>query len=68
MIYKIFLFGGILILYYAYKKKDLFSALVYIGFAIYSVRAVRFTVDYLIVITVFLVISVAFIITNSKSE
>jgi hypothetical protein len=67
-IYKIFLFSGILILYYAYKKKDLFSALVYIGFAIYSVRAVRFTVDYLIIITIFLAVSVGFIITNSKSE
>lgn len=67
-IYKIFLFGGVLILYYAVKKKDLFTALVFIGFAVYSVRAVRFTVDYLIIITIFLVISVAFIINNSNSE
>ncbi|MEO8666313.1 MAG: hypothetical protein ABI462_12540 [Ignavibacteria bacterium] len=67
-VYKVFLFGGILILYYAFKKKDLFSALVFIGFAIYSVRAVRFTVDYLVIITIFLVIAVNFIIQNTKSE
>lgn len=67
-IYKFFLFGGILILYYAYKKKDVFAALTFVGFAIYSVRAVRFTVDYLIIITIFLVISVSFIINNLKSE
>jgi len=67
-IYKFFLFGGILILYYAYKKKDVFAALIFIGFAIYSVRAVRFTVDYLIIITIFLVISVSFIINNLKNE
>lgn len=67
-IYKIFLFSGILILYYALKRKDLFAALVYIGFAIYSVRAVRFTVDYLIIITIFLAVSVSFIIVNSKSD
>ncbi|MBL8007011.1 MAG: hypothetical protein JNJ56_05725 [Ignavibacteria bacterium] len=68
LIYKFFLFGGILILYYAYKRNDLFPALVYTGFALYSVRAVRFTVDYLIIITVFLVISVSYIIVNLKSE
>lgn len=67
-IYKVFLFGGILILYYAVKKKDLFAALVFVGFAIYSVRAVRFTVDYIVIITVFLVVSVSFIISNSRSE
>ena len=67
-IYKIFLFGGVLILYYAYKKKDLFSALVFIGFAVYSVRAVRFTVDYIVIITIFLAIAVSFIIQNTKNE
>ncbi|MEP7145381.1 MAG: hypothetical protein ABI792_00075 [bacterium] len=67
-IYKMFLFGGILILYYAFKKKDLFSALVFTGFAVYSVRAVRFTVDYIVIITVFLAIAVSYIIQNTKSE
>ena len=45
IIYKIFLFGGILILFYAVKKKDLFIAMLVIGFAIYSVTAVTLTVD-----------------------
>ncbi|HMS33544.1 MAG TPA: hypothetical protein PKC91_05595 [Ignavibacteria bacterium] len=67
-IYKLFLFGGVLILFYAYKRKDLFAAMVFIGFAVYSVRAVRFTVDYLIIITIFLAISVNYIIVNSKNE
>lgn len=68
IIYKLFLFGGVLILYYAFKRKDLFAALVFIGFAIYSVRAVRFTVDYLIIITVFLAIAVSFILNETKNE
>lgn len=67
-IYKLFLFSGVLILYYAYRKKDLFAAMVFLGFAIYSVRAVRFTVDYIIIITIFLVLAVSYIITNLKSE
>ncbi len=56
-LYKVFLFSGIIILLYAYAKKDLFFALVYIGFAVYSVRAIRFTVDYEILIFFFLAVS-----------
>ncbi|HMQ68474.1 MAG TPA: hypothetical protein PKC58_05760 [Ignavibacteria bacterium] len=67
-IYKVFLFGGIVILYYSVKTRDLFAALVFISFAVYSVRAVRFTVDYLIIITIFLTVSVSYIITSSKNE
>lgn len=67
-IYKAFLFGGILILYYAFRKKDLFAAMIYIGFAVYSVRAVRFTVDYIIIITVFLVISVSYLLSSFNSK
>lgn len=67
-IYKLFLFGGVIILYYAVKKKDLFAALVYIGFAIYSVRAVRFTVDYNIIVSVFFTIALSFIIEHLRSK
>jgi len=67
-VYKLFLFSGVLVLYYAIKKKDLFFALVYLGFLIYSVRAVRFTVDYNIVIVVFLAVAVSYIISNLKNK
>ena len=67
-IYKFFLFGGIVILYYSIKKKDYFPALVYIGFAIYSVRAVRFTVDYIVVVFVFFVIAADFLISEISKE
>jgi hypothetical protein len=56
-LYKIFLYSGLLILIYAYIKRDLTFALIYIAFLIYSVRAIRFTVDYEIVITFFLAVS-----------
>ena len=68
VIYKIFLFGGILILYYAFKKKDLFIGLLVTGFAIYSVRAVRLTVDYIIFMAVFLAIALDFIISSIKAR
>lgn len=69
LLYKIFLFGGLLILIYAYIKKDLLFALVYIGFFIYSVRAIRFTVDYeLIIIFFFAVMLNYFVLRLSKSD
>ena len=67
-IYKFFLFGGLFVLYYSYRKKDIFPGLLYIVFAVYSVRAVRFTVDYIIIITVFLAIALYFIICGFKSS
>jgi len=67
-IYKTMLFLGAVILYYSAKKKDLFAGLLYVGFALYSVRAMRFTVDYVLIIFVFLVISLDFIFLQVKSD
>ncbi len=67
--YKIFLFGGLLILAYAYIKKDLLFALMYIGFFFYSIRAIRFTVDYELIIVFFFVITLNFFVERlSKSK
>lgn len=63
-LYKIYLFSGIIVLYYAYKNKDLFFAFITIAFAIYSVRAIRFTVDYEIIMTFFIVISFSYIFSQ----
>ncbi|HEY5536154.1 MAG TPA: hypothetical protein VIL99_14610 [Ignavibacteria bacterium] len=60
-LYKGFLFSGILVLYYAFKKKDLFLGLLYIVFAVYSVRAMRFTVDYILVMFCFTIISIDYL-------
>ena len=68
IIYKIFLFSGLLILYYAFKKKDWFIGLLVIGFAFYSVRAVRFTVDYIIIMAIFLALSLDYIISLLRSK
>jgi hypothetical protein len=67
-LYKVMLFGGLLILLYAYSKKDPHFALVYIGFAIYSVRAIRFTVDYEIIITFFLAVSLNYFVVKWMSS
>jgi len=58
-LYKVFIFLGLIVLIYAFKKRDLLFALTYIGFAIYSIRAIRLTVDYEIVITFFVAVSLS---------
>jgi hypothetical protein len=69
LLYKIFLFGGLLILTYAYIKKDLLFALVYIGFFFYSIRAIRFTVDYELIIVFFFAVTLNyFALRLSKSK
>lgn len=65
-LYKIFLFSGIIVLYYAFKKKDIYFALMFIGFAIYSVRAIRFTVDYEMIMAFFIIVSLNYILSAIK--
>ncbi|MCC6865172.1 MAG: hypothetical protein IT280_03330 [Ignavibacteria bacterium] len=66
-LYKVLLFSGVFVLYYAFKKKDLYFALTFIAFAVYSVRAVRFTVDYNIIMIVFIAVSIAYILSRIKN-
>jgi hypothetical protein len=67
-LYKGFLFSGLLVLYYAFKKKDLFLGLLYIVFAVYSVRAMRFTVDYILVMFCFTIISIDYFLGKMNSQ
>ena len=67
-LYKVFLFGGLLILIYAYIKKDLFYALIYIVLFFYSIRAIRFTVDYELLITFFFATSLSYFVIRMSSS
>jgi len=68
MLFWLFLAGGISTVYYAFKKKDYFPFLLYIAFAVYSVRAIRFTVDYIIILFVFIVFTQYFWLENILSK
>lgn len=67
-LYKIFIFSGVLVLIYSWQKKDLTAALMWIGFTVYSVRAIRFTVDYEIVMAVFIAIALNHIVFRLFKE
>jgi hypothetical protein len=66
-LYKFFLYSGVLVLIYAYIKKDLFFALITISFAVYSVRAIRFTVDYEIVMAFFIIVTINYFVSRIKN-
>jgi hypothetical protein len=63
IVYIIFLLGFISVLYYSVKRKDYFSLILVPVFIIYSIRAVRFTTDYILISAIFIVVSLNFILT-----
>jgi hypothetical protein len=67
-IYKVLLFAGIIVLLYSYKKRDLTFFLVCSVFAIYSLQAIRFIVDYEIVVIPLLAISLNYYLLNRQSN
>jgi hypothetical protein len=67
-IYEILLFLGVITIYYSIKKKDIFPVIVYLFFSVYSVRAMRFTVDFVLIDFTFIVVSLNYIINLFKSR
>ena len=61
-IYLFFLVAGAMILFYSYRQKNLFTALLYIVFGIYSVNALRYTSDFIIIIFIPFLISANFLL------
>lgn len=67
-LYKIFVLSGIIIIIYSFLKKDLTAFLVCIVFTIHSVRAIRYTVDYEVVVIPFLIISIDYFLKIISSK
>jgi hypothetical protein len=60
-IYKTHLAIGTICLYACYKRRDLTMALLFIAFALYSTQAVRLTVDFIIITTVYVAFNVNYL-------
>jgi len=63
-LYKVILFASLIVLYYAYKKKDLLFALLTLFFGVYSVTAIRFTADFELIVIPLLVICTGILMQN----
>lgn len=61
-IYYFYLCLVIPMLYYSYRKKDIFTGLLVIAIAVYSTQSLRFIYDYMVVITIPAMISLAWLI------
>jgi hypothetical protein len=66
VIYILFLIGAIPVLYYSYKKKDIFITVLTIIFALYSTRSVRFSTDYQVIIFVFFVLAIDYLVSRIR--
>jgi hypothetical protein len=66
-VYYFFILGIIPVGYYAFKKRDVFPVLVYAGFFLNSLNAVRLSVDFMLVTSVFLAVSVSYFLKERAS-
>jgi len=67
-IYYVFIAGSLVILYYSFKKKDLFVGLLIVVFTAFSFRSSRFSIDFMVVSAIFLIIAVEYIIRNADKK
>lgn len=67
-LYKIILFASLIVLYYAYKKKDLLFGLWTLFFAVYSVTAIRFTVDFELITIPLLIICIGLLLKKVNNQ
>ncbi|NOS84299.1 MAG: hypothetical protein HOP31_04075 [Ignavibacteria bacterium] len=61
-IYYFYLLLALPVLYYSFRKKDLFTALLAVSMAVYSTQSLRFIYDYMIVLTIPAVISLGWLV------
>lgn len=67
VLYILFLAGFLPVLFYYYKRKDYFFILSYLAFGLYSLTAVRFMIEFIIVALVPLVLMTkAYLVRNQK--
>ena len=57
-IYIFFLIAIVYVIKFSFRKKDYFPALLCIIFAVYSLQAVRFTTDFLLITSVFVILAI----------
>lgn len=65
-IYFFFLIAGLVTVYYSAKSKNYFPILIYIVLGIYSLQAMRFISDYMLIVFIPFMIGLSFVLKNEK--
>lgn len=68
ILYKVLLFLGLIIFIYAYKKRDLTLVLICAASAIYSLRAIRFTIEYELIAAPLMAISIDYFVKKLEKS
>src|SRR6185369_12893902 len=66
--YLIFLAGSLITLFYVFRKKDLFAGILMLVFILFSFRTARFSIDFILVSSIFLAISLSYFIQNINNK
>lgn len=65
-LYFFFLISSIIVLYYSYKTKNLFIGLTALVFSIFSASSSRYTIDFMLIVSILIVISFGGLVNVSK--
>ncbi len=65
-IYLFFLFSGVIIFYYSFRKKEIFPALLYAVIGIYSVQSLRFISDFMVIIFIYWMLAAGLLLEKIK--
>lgn len=67
-VYYIYIVAALTTLYYTFRKKDLLSGAIVLVFAIFSTRTARFSIDFMLVSSPFVIIALNYFITSSPQR
>jgi integral membrane sensor domain MASE1 len=67
-VYYIYLAAACTALFYAFKRKDILSGIVILVFAVFSTRTARFSIDFMLVSTPFILLAINYFFLNSSKS
>jgi len=67
-VYYIYLAAALTILYYAFRRKDLLSGAIVLVFAVFSTRTARFSIDFMLVTSPFVILALNHFLKSSPQK
>ena len=67
-VYLVFAGASLLILYYSFRKMDVFAGILILVFLVFSTRAARYSLDYMVISAPFFAISLDYLLSKLKNK